>query len=151
MAADKAISRAREQVYAELKAQKLPQRERGCFRCLVPKNICTKQQENNGLAEDEYFMGRFLLDVIAVLYQFRERVEGIIAGLPTNESCLPRFVNRMMAPCGLFTLKTVRLVESLARLDVVRLIEELGLDSDTETGIWEGEADKGTGLAEQCI
>ena len=153
MAGNKAMSQAHKQVQAKHRVQKLPQRESGCFRCLIPKNICTKQQENNKLVEDECFMGRFLPDMIAILFHFREVVEGLVAGVPANETCLPRFVNRIMAPCGLFTLKTVRLVESLGRLDVVKLVEELEVESDTDTESDAGEAGVGEGgrWAEQGV
>ena len=98
----------------------------------MPKNICTKQQENNRLAEDVCYIGRFLPDTIAVLFQFQEMVEGIIPGLPNPRTDLGGFVKRMLAPSRWFILKTVRLVEVLGKVDVIWLVEELEEESDSE-------------------
>ena len=136
---DKAMLQVQKQVQAELRTQHLPAHECGCFRCLMPKNICTKQQENNGLAEDVCFMGRFLPDTIAVLFQFGEGVEGMIPGIPNPSAGLGGFVNGMLAPSGWYTLKTVRLVEMLGKVDIIGLVEELEDDTGSETGDEEGE------------
>jgi superfamily II DNA/RNA helicase len=131
--ADRVMLQLREAVPAELRVQKLPPSGCGCFRCLMPKNICVKQQEANGLAGEECFTGTFLPDMVAVLFRFREVVEGIMPGVPTGVAQLCGFVNRVMAPSGIFSLKTVRLVEILGKVDVVKLVEELEEGSSSES------------------
>lgn len=68
--ADKKMERLRVRVAEELREQRLPGHECGCIRCLMPKNICLKQQENNGLGEEECLMGEFLAETMTVLFLF---------------------------------------------------------------------------------
>lgn len=129
---DAKASPLRGQVTHELRVQQLPRAGSGCFRCLMPKNICGKQQDNHRLGEGECLMGSFLIDAMAVLFHFRDVVDGLIPGVPGPIGPLSGFVNKLTAPCGVFTLQTMRLVEMLGQLDVARLIEEL--DEEEEEG-----------------
>jgi len=134
MQGDKKMKLVRGQVEGELRQQRLPPHECGCIQCLIPKNICLKQQENNGLGEGECLMGRFLVETMAVLFRFQERTEGAIAGLPKRTEDLGEFVKRLMAARGWFTLKTVRLVEVLGGLDIVGMIEAIETKEEGEEG-----------------
>lgn len=134
MQGDKKMKLVRGQVEGELRQQRLPPHECGCIQCLIPKNICLKQQENNGLGEGECLMGRFLVETIAVLFRFQERTEGAIAGLPKRTEDLGEFVKGLMAARGWFTLKTVRLVEVLGGLDIVGMIEAIETKEEGEEG-----------------
>ena len=140
---DKAMLQFRKEAQVKLGVQRLPPREYRYFRYLIPKNIYTKQQEKNGLVEDKCLIGRFLPDIIAVLFGFRETVDSLIPRVPTQVVRLPMFVNRIIAPRGIYTLKTVRLVESLSVLKVVKLVEELEKDLESESGS-ESESESGT-------
>lgn len=150
MPKDAGMSRLREAVGNELRSQGLPPKEGGCFRCLMPKNICTKQQENNGLDEETCFMGTFLPDTLAVLFRFREMVEEFMIGVPTGLDDLSGFVKRLMDPIEILSrLKTVQLVDVLRQVDVVKLTEELEEDSeedaeeDADENARQGEAEEG--------
>ena len=123
---DEEASRLRRAVRDELRRQKLPATRCGCMQCLIPKNICAKQQESNReLGEGECLMGGFLVDVMAVLFRFREVAEAVVPRMPTEEGDLSGFVDKMMAPSGVATLRTVRLIESMNELDVVKVVEGL--------------------------
>lgn len=127
---DPIASRLRQQVKRELVGQQLPRPGSGCFRCLMPKNLCTKQQENNRLEEDECLMDSFLPDTIAVLFQFRDRLDNVMSGVPIQLTHLSGFVHQMINPCEAAALQTMHIVEILSRLDVVEITEALEGYSD---------------------
>ena len=144
--ADKEMEGLRGRVAGELREQRLPRHECGCIRCLMPKNMCLKQQENNGLGEEECLMGGFLGETMAVLFRFRSRTEGVIAGLPEGSGELREFVKAVMAGREWFKLKTVALVEVLGGLEVAEVIEglerkERGEEDERDEGGWEVEED----------
>ena len=148
VAGDAEMSRLRQGVGDELRQQRLPPTGCGCIQCLMPKNICAKQQEaNSGLGEGECLMGSFLVAMIAVLFRFREVAGTVVSGIPAEEAGLGGFVKKLMAPSDVATLRTVRLVESMNEMDVVRVVDVLegGLSSSSEAeeerGLSETEVD----------
>lgn len=115
---DRKFQDLKQRIARGLLEQRLPLTGSGCFRCLIPKNLCKRQAESNGLEEDSCFMGTFLKDALAIIFQSDNGIYNSIRGLPKRREELQFWLREITTPTNVCGLQSIRLIDILRGIEV---------------------------------
>lgn len=113
-----------ERVIELVKKPKVIENNTACFKCLVPKIICSKVSSAYNIESNKCFFNRYIYYILATFYTYRDELKDILDLGSSNLNELDFYYN-LLRPSTLDNIYTIKIIELLSKLKVENLVKDL--------------------------
>ena len=95
-----------------------------CFRCLLPKNLCTILISKYNIVENKCFIEDYIYFIIAIFYINKQVLKDILETISNLED-ISFFIERLLTPTTIYNIETIKIVDIFNNLKIIELIRTL--------------------------
>lgn len=99
-------------------------KNKACFKCLLPNNICLKLKEEYNIEGSLCFFKDYIYNILAILFYYRENLESIL-----EESLLSRgldhFIKYLTKEASIANTKVLEIINLISNLNIPNLLRDI--------------------------
>lgn len=99
-------------------------KNKACFKCLLPNNICLKLKEEYNIEGSLCFFKDYIYNILAILFYYRENLESLLEESLLSSS-LDYFIKSLTKEASIANTKVLEVIKLITNLNIPNLIRDL--------------------------